>query len=62
LRIVTRYLFNIFIPQLVTKGLEIIERVDKLQGWEHLGLSSRMKQTTLLKTEGELQRKKLNEK
>ena len=37
------YLFNIFIQQLVTEGLEIIERVDKLQCREHLGLFSHMK-------------------
>ena len=36
-------IYSIFIPQLVTGGLVIMEWVNNLQNWDHLGISSSMK-------------------
>ena len=36
-------IYSIFIQQLVTGGLVIMEWVNNLQNWDHLGISSIMK-------------------
>ena len=51
-----------FIPQLLIEGLVIMERVNKLQIWDRLGLSSNIEQTTNFITKETLQIKKVNEK
>ena len=55
-------LIQYYVPKLVIGGLVLMDRVNKLQHWESFELFSNIKQTTQLKTERELQRKKVTEK
>ena len=62
-RVFERYiLIQYFKPQLVTGGLVFLQWVNKLQSWDRLELSNNIKYIAQVKTEGELQRKILNEK
>jgi hypothetical protein len=62
-RLFERYIIiQYFKPQLVTGVLLFLQWVNKLQSCDRLELSNNIKYITQVKTEGQLQRKILNEK